>query len=300
MPTPAPSNLGRPDPRRARRVRVILGCGLLAIVAIPLGTGLLSTSGPRWPGCPGQIGTLRGDYVGSRGCSDCHPRREYASHSRSGQRTDLAARRPGPVRPAQLSKPAGRSADPGACPGSQWSYTLGDGRFQAEHHEGGEVERFVIDYAFGSGHHATTFVTMTDRTPDRPTMIEHRLTVFAHEEAPDIPPGQGMARGPQATGIGPSGRRHEPGLTLKCFDCHATISTSDPRVQELDRRVGDDRQRRLRALPRPRPRPHRGGEARGRGGLVDAAIRAGPPRPRSKRFDSAAPAIDCPRWATRP
>ena len=66
----------------------------------------------------------------------------------------------------------------------------------------------MIDYAFGSGHHATTFVSMLDRTPDRPTILEHRLTAFAHRADLDITPGQGQARGPGREGMVTGGRRY--------------------------------------------------------------------------------------------
>ena len=123
-------------------------------------------------------------------------------------------------------------ADP-ERPGATWSYHLREGRLWTERREAGEVERFLIDYAFGSGRHATTFITMTDRTPDRPTMVEHRLTIYAHREAPDITPGQGRARGPHAEGVNPSGRRYSPAGTLKCFECHTTV-TSDRGPLVLD------------------------------------------------------------------
>jgi hypothetical protein len=123
-------------------------------------------------------------------------------------------------------------ADP-ERPAATWSYRFRDDQFWLERREAGEVERFLIDYAFGSGRHATTFITLTDRTPDRPIMVEHRLTLYAHREAPDITPGQGRARGPRAQGVGPSGRRYPASGTLKCFECHTTV-TSDRGPLVLD------------------------------------------------------------------
>jgi hypothetical protein len=110
-------------------------------------------------------------------------------------------------------------------PGTSWTYHLQDGQFWTELHEAGEVEKFLIDYAFGSGRHATTFVTLTNRTPDRPTMFEHRLTVFAQKDAPDITPGQGLARGASRQGDGRSGRIYPTRSTLKCFECHTTTTS---------------------------------------------------------------------------
>jgi hypothetical protein len=134
------------------------------------------------------------------------------------------------LRPAARTPPARRLAgatfaDPERR-GVSWSYSLADDRLWTERREGGQVERFPIDYAFGSGRHATTFVTVTDRTPDHPTMIEHRLTGFAHRDAPDITPGQGEAGGRVREGVGPSGRRYATPATLKCFECHTTATSA--------------------------------------------------------------------------
>ena len=63
-----------------------------------------------------------------------------------------------------------------ASPGTTLSR---DGRFTTERRKDAQVERFVIEYAIGSGRHAMTFATLTDRDPTHPTMLEHRLTVFA-------------------------------------------------------------------------------------------------------------------------
>jgi hypothetical protein len=120
--------------------------------------------------------------------------------------------------------------------GTNWTYRLQDGEFSIERRAAAEVERFPIDYALGSGHHAVTFVTLTNRTPDRPTMLEHRLTVFTDRQAPDITPGQGEAQALKKPGIGASGRRFESAETLKCFECHTT-TRSDRGPEVLDERT---------------------------------------------------------------
>jgi hypothetical protein len=112
-----------------------------------------------------------------------------------------------------------------------WSYSVRDGALAVERTEAGEVERLLVDYVFGSGHHATTLVTLTDRTPDRPALLEHHLTVFAHKEQPDITPGQGV--GGKTEGLGRLGRRFAGSDAVKCFECHATV-TSDRGPSMLD------------------------------------------------------------------
>ena len=67
---------------------------------------------------------------------------------------------------------------------------------------------------------------MTDHTPDSPTMLEHRLTLYTHKDAPDITAGQGQAHGSNRPGIGPSGRHFPTGATLKCFECHTTAMSN--------------------------------------------------------------------------
>jgi hypothetical protein len=121
-------------------------------------------------------------------------------------------------------------ADPELA-GVTWAYTLRGNELSTERRGAGEVERFVIDYAFGSGHHATTLVSLIDRTPHAPSMIEHRLSVFAHKDVPDVTPGQSLAV--SVEGNSPSGRRYAGSNTLKCFECHTTL-TSDRGPLVLD------------------------------------------------------------------
>ena len=207
----------RPDPARVRRAVLTFAIGSFLIVAIAWG---VSSRSPRTTvaGRSNPERASRAAYVGSRDCAECHPG-EFASHHRSGHARTLRA-----AAPTQAARrlDGATFTDP-ERPAATWRYTLHDAQLSIERREAGEVERFLIDYAFGSGHHATTFVTLTDRTPDRPTMIEHRLTVIAHEGAPDITPGQGRIRGPNRPGMGPSGRRYTSELTLKCFECHTTV-----------------------------------------------------------------------------
>jgi hypothetical protein len=59
-------------------------------------------------------------------------------------------------------------------PGVFWKFTKQDGQLCTERTAAATVDRFVIDYAFGSGRHATTFVSLVDRGPLRPICREHR------------------------------------------------------------------------------------------------------------------------------
>ncbi len=220
MANPDPRLNLHPDPARARWILLFFGCAFLVVVAVLLRFG----SRPMPAQVAGQGATIRAPrdtFVGSRSCAPCHPG-EFAAYTRSGHARTL---RPAAQTP-QAARLNGRVfADP-ERQGASWSYSLHDGQFWTERDEAGQVERFVVDYAFGSGRHATTFVTLTNRTSDTPTMLEHRLSVYAHNLEPDITPGQGQARGSNVEGNGPSGRHYATKSTLKCFECHTT-ATSD-------------------------------------------------------------------------
>lgn len=89
----------------------------------------------------------------------------------------------------------------------------------------------LIEYAFGSGHHAVTFASLTDRTPTHPVMLEHRLTAFAHLAHPGLTPGQSLMG--HASGNTPGGRVLSTANTLDCFRCHTT-RTSSHGADQLD------------------------------------------------------------------
>jgi hypothetical protein len=120
-------------------------------------------------------------------------------------------------------------ADPNA-PDVLWRYRLRDGQLHIERTARGQVEECILEYAFGSGHHATSFVSVID--PKIPAILEHRLTYFTQEGAIGITPGH-IAYPPP------------PGLTLhgwvlpsqegrRCFHCHTTeiSARDDQRINE--------------------------------------------------------------------
>jgi hypothetical protein len=159
-----------------------------------------------------------GAYIGSRACRECHPG-EHAAYTRSGHSRTLRAAGAVPL----ARKLDGHVAADPELPGVSWAYALREGRLQVERSERGTDERIVLDYAFGSDHHATTFVTVTDE--GRPAALEHRLTHFAEGDALEVTPGQRAAK--PARGATPRGRELTPEETRKCFGCHATLFAED-------------------------------------------------------------------------
>jgi hypothetical protein len=211
-----PSDDRRPGAPPAWEALLLLGLGLAlaaaafwwATLPAPRDHSRILTTSRRDPGGP---------YVGARVCGECHPG-EAALYPGSGHARTL---RPAATLPLSRRLDGRTVADPEE-PKVTWSYALRDGEFRVARNERGAVERFVIDFAFGSGHHATTFVTLTD--PSAPTMLEHRLTHFAADDSLGITPGQHAER--PHPGMTPFGREQTPAETLKCFRCHSTRTSA--------------------------------------------------------------------------
>jgi hypothetical protein len=195
---------------------LIIGSGL-ALAALGLWWANLPSSRDRSPVAEAIRASAgrepSGPYIGARACRECHPG-ESALYPGSGHARTLrpAARLP------LARRLDGRSVADPEKPGVTWSYALRDGEFRVERKEAGAVERFVIDYAFGSDHHATTFVSLID--PSAPSLLEHRLTHYSAGDTLGLTPGQRAAR--PSPGTTPVGRKPSPEDTVKCFRCHST------------------------------------------------------------------------------
>jgi hypothetical protein len=171
----------------------------------------------------------RNRLVGDRACQECHAI-EAGQHRRSGHAQTL--------RPAGSIDLAGwldgrTVADP-EHPAVHWRYRLRDETLRAVRTEGANANQEtteLLQYALGSGRHATTFVSLLPSASGAPGSREHRLTYFAHDRALGITPGQKAAE--HASGLNSMGRDRNPGETVHCFACHSTVvSAHDP--QRLD------------------------------------------------------------------
>lgn len=194
--------------------------GLVALILIGLASwwSWRPRGAPRIARVPPAAEPARG-FVGARACRDCHPG-EYAAADDSGHARTL--------RPAARAAIAdwldGRSFPDPERTGVTWAYRRREGRLIAERSEDGQAEEQILDFALGSGRHATTFVSMTSNPPAIPTAREHRLTYFAHSRTMALTPGQQAMTRPSA--LTPLGRELTPFETFKCLDCHATRSTA--------------------------------------------------------------------------
>lgn len=155
-------------------------------------------------------------YVGNRACADCHPG-EYALHAGSGHSQTLALAGQGAV----SRRVDGTHAPDPEDPATLWAFALGDGRLEAERTRAGRTERQDVQFAFGSGHHAATFLSLIGNDPSRPEGLEHRMSYFARTGALGLTPGQRRETG--SSGMTPTGRHFTADETRKCFECHTTL-----------------------------------------------------------------------------
>jgi hypothetical protein len=154
-------------------------------------------------------------YVGDQSCRECHPG-EFAAHSRSGHSKTF--RLASQVESAR--KLDGRQVPDPERPGVTWRFKLVDGKLWTERKESGQDREDLIEYVLGSRRHAATFVSLIDRDPASPRLLEHRLTDFARGDRLDLTPGQKETTG--NSGNTPHGREIDAWNTLKCLGCHAT------------------------------------------------------------------------------
>lgn len=205
--------------------------GLLALIPLVVG-GLWFLASPVSP--PGRMAVrgrpverARNGIVGDRACQECHAI-EAGQHRHSGHAQTLR-----PAAEIELARWLdGRSvADPEQA-GVRWTYSLHDGRLGVERTEGDQVARVALEFALGSGRHATTFVTLSPSGSRSPGSREHRLTYFTRNGALGLTPGQKASE--QAPGLSPMGVDRNPGETVHCFGCHSTtVSAHDPQVLDV-------------------------------------------------------------------
>ena len=220
--------MGRISRENASAVEAFLiGTGSLIAIAAVIWWAMASAhfETNRVPPVPKQVGggSRLAGFVGDQAWPSVMP---ASSHSTSGPDTRRRSTSPGrPTWPAGST--AGRSRTPSSrrFPGPTLSGITGS----ASSAEGGEVEKFLLDYAFGSGSHASTFVSMTDRDPHQPAGQEHRLTCYTGTETNtlDVTPGHELMA--HADGTTPRGRSLSSLKLHRCFRCHTTATSAESR-----------------------------------------------------------------------
>jgi Cytochrome c554 and c-prime len=167
-------------------------------------------------------------YVGSKVCAECHPA-ESASQSRSGHAATLI-----PAGRLEISRRLDGTtvADP-ELPEVRWSYRYSAGKLHIERQAPSQVQKWVADYAIGSGHHAVTYVSMINRKI--PEILEHRLTYYRRDKGKSelgMTPGHDVR--PLPAGLTDHGGELPPRVARECFRCHATQLAAGDDDQRFD------------------------------------------------------------------
>jgi Cytochrome c554 and c-prime len=155
-------------------------------------------------------------YIGSNSCAECHPEQASAFQSSGHGRTffgdDLAERF------AMLN-------------GREWNdpqrsgvlkFAIEGSHLFAEFTDGSRRQRQPVQFAVGSGTHATTFVTLLDEERGEPRLLEHRLTLFDNGQRLDLTPSHSETAVRDELDF--LGRTHQGKDAKNCIACHTTTA----------------------------------------------------------------------------
>ncbi len=191
---------------------------LLVIAVVLLAIGIWWTSGSPAPLTTSQStpAPAAGSAVaiGSKQCAECHVE-QFSDYQSSGHAKTLWSTSDFPFRErfdGLMFTDAERQ--------KTYQYYLNESGLDVVVPGEFGGDRFPLQFAFGSGQHAITFVSLTPDGSGVPTGIEHRVTWFTGMDHVDITPGQlGRTVDHPIECFG----RVIRGETLeRCFECHTT------------------------------------------------------------------------------
>jgi hypothetical protein len=153
------------------------------------------------------------EYTGSAVCASCHTR-QAAGHRMTGHARSLSRAAAHPLADRFLAAPPPRRA-----PGYRFAFRVEDGlRVRAA--DGRDVMDIPVEWAFGAGHQAVTFVTRV--SPE--WYLEHAFSYYPPIAAWALTPGQGELR-PQRIqdAMGFLYKTLDEAAGIRgCFECHST------------------------------------------------------------------------------
>ncbi len=146
-------------------------------------------------------------------CRDCHEQAETFPHT--GHFNTLSrATAPDSLKSLQSFA----SAPPEAA--GDVSLTVTEETVDVLHHVNGTSRRATLDWCFGSGRHARTWVGLLDDSWGMSDLIEYRWTQYHAINGFDITPGQSAHADPTAFEF--IGLLFDEPKARRCFACHAT------------------------------------------------------------------------------
>lgn len=187
------------------RHAAILRLGGLAILAL-----LLARQVP----AQDEEERANGGFVGAKVCGSCHSE-EYEKQSRSAHARSLHR---APDHPLAAAFPS--SGVKNRAPDFRFQLTRADDELRIRASQKGQFVELPLDWAFGAGDHAVTFVSQIDEG----VYLEHYLSYFAKAGSLDVTPGHEDGTAATLTeAIGVPFETFDPNQDiLRCFGCHAT------------------------------------------------------------------------------
>ncbi|MDV6029359.1 MAG: cytochrome C [Phycisphaera sp. RhM] len=152
--------------------------------------------------------------VGRQVCRECHAG-NFALHAEHGHASTFHL-----VSQTDLAETFdGQSFDAGEPYGTYHYHAEGQGRLSVSLPERFEQDRFPLQYALGSGHHAQTILTLTTAVDGETEGIEHRVTCYADGRLA-LTPGHTNKTPHDALEYFGDSSRGEP--LQRCIYCHTT------------------------------------------------------------------------------
>ncbi len=109
---------------------------------------------------------------------------------------------------------------------------IGDEQVLALNTDGGFQSRTNLDWCFGSGTHACTWVARLDDSYGATDLLEYRWTWYSQTESFDVTPGQPIE--PTPGYFGRMGVLFDHPKARRCFGCHASVvPVDDGAIQEF-------------------------------------------------------------------
>jgi len=156
-------------------------------------------------------------YIGNEGCASCHAGQAAAhatnGHSRTFFEHDLASNYSNLLK-QPITDPERKGDLQYASEGKELIATFDNGT---------QYERLPIQFALGSGAHATTFINLLADSRGEPTVLEHRFSLFHHGEQTGLTPSHAGLSVQEP--IEELGRLHQGKDAINCIACHTTTAT---------------------------------------------------------------------------
>lgn len=170
-------------------------------------------------------------YVGDAECARCHEE-QSAKHAAMGHSQTLTMDNLCERFASIMNRDIADPERPG-----RFRFECLDGKFTASFAKDTLHTSEPVQFAFGSGKHAVTFLTLLDGTGGEPIALEHRLTLFHHQTE--------TALTPSHSGLVPEQPREYLGRFKRgvdvttCVGCHSTTGqVKGRRVDDLRAGVG--------------------------------------------------------------